>query len=426
MKRLCLYITIGCVNLGFSLFGQYKNIRIEHNPSHPYEGPVEPSIAINPKNGNEIAIGSVLDDYFYSMDNGKTWIGRTLHSPYGVYGDPVLTFDAKGRLYYFHLANYNLGTWIDRIICQYTDKIDAPFSEGTFPAPNGNKVQDKHWIDIQPKTNHIFMTWTQFDKYESNDSKDSTVIMFSKSENRGESWSNPKRISFYSGDCLDRDNTVEGAVPVVSNDGSVYVVWTGPKGLVFQKSKDKGETWLAVEKQITPQVGGWDLNIPGIFRCNGLPTMQMDRSGGAHDGDLYITWSDQKKGAKNTDVWLIKSSDEGETWSEPIKVNQDQGESHQFFAAMTIDQSNGHLHWVYYDRRNYKPGDLRTEVIWATSKDGGKTIEEKVISERPFVPKSKIFFGDYIAIAADNGVIHPVWVRMDMGKTSLWTTTIGE
>jgi hypothetical protein len=59
-----------------------------------------------------------------------------------------------------------------------------------------------------------------------------------------------------------------------------------------------------------------------------------------------------------------------------------------------------------------------------SSHDGGLQFEQKTISEKPLAPQSVVFFGDYIAIAARDGKVHPVWVRMDMGKTSLWTTAI--
>jgi hypothetical protein len=298
------------------------------------------------------------------------------------------------------------------------------FSKGTFPIPNGKKAQDKHWVDIDPVTNHIYLTWTQFDTYDSKNVLDSSRIMFSKSIDRGLTWSTPKSLSFFAGDCLDDDKTVEGAIPLVGKNGKVYVVWANAKGLVFQRSDDGGDTWLKVEKTLWPQVGGWEHKIPGIYRCNGLPNFQIDRSGKVSDGTLYLSWADQINGSKNTDVWVAKSSDQGESWSAPKKVNQDQTVSHQFMPAMTLDQSNGDLHWVFYDRSKHPAKSLLTDVVWVSSHDGGLQFEQKTISEKPFAPQSVVFFGDYIAIAARDGKVHPVWVRMDMGKTSLWTTAI--
>ena len=56
-------------------FGQakYKNIQIPAvSAGYPFNE-CEPSIAINPKNTNQIAAGSVLKGYHYSVDGGLTW-----------------------------------------------------------------------------------------------------------------------------------------------------------------------------------------------------------------------------------------------------------------------------------------------------------------------------------------------------------------
>jgi hypothetical protein len=91
---------------------------------------------------------------------------------------------------------------------------------------------------------------------------------------------------------------------------------------------------------------------------------------------------------------------------------------------MTIDQSNGNLYFVYYDRRNYN--DNQTDVYLSTSRDGGLTFSENRISNRPFKPSDDVFFGDYLNISAVNGVVRPIWPRMDNGHITLWVTLIEE
>ncbi len=384
----------------------------------------EPSIAIHPKNQKVIAAGSILSDYYYSLDGGKSWKAKTLKSKYGVYGDPVLLFDTTGMLHYFHLSNYKKGTWLDRIVCQSTKCVDGKFNEGTHPQPNQKKVQDKHWTCINPKTNTIYMTWTEFDAYNSDKKEDSSRIVFSKSINQGKTWSKPVTISTFLGDCLDSDETVEGATPAVGPNGEVYVVWSGPKGIVFQKSLDDGETWLEKEQMIMEHVGGWDIEIPGISRSNGMPVLVCDLSENENTGTLYVNWVDTKNGEENTDVWLMKSEDGGETWSERIKVNQDSTNHHQFLTWMSIDQSSGYLYFIYYDRRNHN--DNKTDVYMSVSRDGGQTFSDVRISESPFLPSKSVFFGDYLNIASVNGVIRPIHPRMDKGKITLWVTLINE
>lgn len=73
---------IGFVNfwiLGFTfLFGQspFKNVQIPPVNSKYAFNECEPSIAINPRNTNEIAAGSVLKGYHYSIDGGHTWTSK--------------------------------------------------------------------------------------------------------------------------------------------------------------------------------------------------------------------------------------------------------------------------------------------------------------------------------------------------------------
>lgn len=421
MKQLTLILLI---LLGFSALGQdYKVVQLKLPKEAEYSySQCEPSIAIHPKNPKIMIAGTILNDYYYSKNGGKRWKSKSLNSTYGVFGDPVLIFDTLGRPYYFHLASYEKTSHLDRIICQSADKVNAEFDNGTFPKPNGTKVQDKHWVIANPVTNELYMTWTQFDAYNSADPADSSIIVFSKSSDQGKTWSDPLRISKFGGDCLDDDQTVEGAVPAVGPNGELYVTWTGPKGLVLQKSLDGGKTWLLEEVQLEKQWGGWTLEIPEMSRANGLPILKCDLSNGPNRGTLYLNWCDQRNGEDDTDVFIMKSSDGGLTWSEAIKVNQDDSKKHQFFTWMDVDQSTGYLYFVYYDRRDYN--DAQTDVYMSVSKDGGATFSDTKLSKTPFTPSKEVFFGDYLNIAAVNGVVRPIWPRMDDGVITLWVALV--
>jgi len=409
----------------FPLFGQdFELVQIPkpESASYPF-AQVEPSIAIHPKCPKKMIAGTVMNDYYYSKNGGKTWKSSSLKTKYGVNGDPVVHIDQKGRYYYFHLSNPPSGNWIDRIVCDYSDKIKGVWNT-TATKPDPPKAQDKHWVAECPKSGNLYLTWTQFDKYESKAPEDSSRIMFSKSIDRGETWSEPIVISSLNGDCLDGDNTVEGAVPAVNNKGELFVVWTGPHGIRLNVSLDQGETWLDKELKIVDHVGGWTFDIPGISRCNGLPILKVDNSQGKNNGRLYVNWADQRNGDENVDIFCVYSDDNGESWSDVIKVNQDSSRNHQFFTWMDVDQSNGNLYFVFYDRRHYS--DNQTDVYLAYSENGMKSINDLKISKSPFLPNEGIFFGDYINIAAVKGTIRPIWMRMDERQVSLWTALIDE
>ena len=400
------------------VLAQYSNIMICDQ-----DYPEEPSIAIDPANPNRIVAGANITSYYYSNDGGSTWANGTLYSAVnGVYGDPCLIIDTLGYYYYFHLANPPAGTWIDRIVCQRSTDGGLTWNDGSSFGLNGNKKQDKEWAIVDKATNTIYVTWTEFDNYGSAAPADSSRIFFVRSSDQGLTWTEPKRLNKQSGDCVDSDNTVEGAVPAVGPEGQVYAAWAGPLGIMFDRSSDHGDTWLDNDIFVSDFPGGWDYAIPGIMRCNGLPVTCCDLSSGPYRGNIYINWSDQRNGETDTDIWLSRSTDGGDSWSAPLRVNDDPAGKQQFFTWMTVDQVTGYLWFVFYDRRNYT--GTNTDVYVALSRDGGETFTNFKVSESPFLPTSNVFFGDYTNISAHNNVVRPIWARLQNNALSVWTALL--
>jgi hypothetical protein len=410
------------------LQAQFKNMVLASQTDGKFP-PVEPSIVINPDNPKNIVVGIVLDRVVYTTDGGLTWKESVLKSSYGVYGDPALTADSKGNIYYFHLADPSGkgrtdDAWLDRISCQKSGDKGATWGAASFTGLNPPKDNDKPWPAHHVKKDLLTVTWTQFDKYGSSDTTHRSNILFSKSTSKGDKWSDPVRINSLSGDCLDGDNTTMGASPAISFDEKIFVVWSYAGNIYMDRSYDEGRTWLKNDMLISKQMVGWDISIPGLGRCNGLPVAAIDNSGSPFHGSLYVTWSDQRNGENDTDIWMMRSSNRGDNWSSPIKVNQDGVGKHQFMPWMTIDQSNGIVYVVYYDRRSYD--DNQTDVYLAWSMDGGNKFTEVKISESPFIPDPSKFFGDYTNISAFKNIVAPVWTRMDDGKTQVLTTIINQ
>lgn len=396
---------------------QHANIKITD-----VADPNEPSIMINPSNPLQVVAGCNLESYFYSVDGGLSWTRGVLSSSFGVWGDPTILVDTAGSFYFFHLSNPAAGNWIDRIVCQKMDSIGKPWSDGTFTGLNGTRAQDKQWAAVDRRNNRIHLTWTQFDDYGSFNPADSTVILYSRSDDGGLTWLSPVRISRYGGDCVDSDQTVEGAVPAVGPNGEVYVAWAGPQGIMFNSSADGGNTWMPAEKKVSTMPGGWDMMIPGLNRANGLPVTCCDVSGGQYHGNIYINWVDQRNGEFDPDVWFVKSSDGGNTWCPPRRVNNDSAGNMQFLTWMTVDQLTGYIWFVFYDRRDYH--DNNTDVYLAVSYDGGDSFVNFRVSSSPFWPIDGVFFGDYTNISAHANVVRPIWARCDGGPMSVWTAIV--
>lgn len=414
MKRIFLLLAIFSAAV---LKAQHTNIMIGNNGD-----PEEPSIMINPKNPAQMVAGANITKYYFSSDSGSTWTEGALTSTYGVWGDPVIIVDTVGDFYFFHLSNPSFGNWIDRIVCQKSTDGGQNWNNGSYTIADTMKEQDKQWAVVDPQTNMIYCTWTQFDEYGVSDPSDSSNILFSKSMDGGQTWSVSKRINKSSGNCFDSDSTTEGAVPTVGPDGEVYVAWASLEGIFFDRSFDGGNTWLDNDILVTNQPGGWDQTIPGINRCNGLPVTDCDRSNGLYRGNIYLNWSDERNGSTDTDIWFSKSADGGNTWCAPKRVNDDPAGKQQFFTWMTVDQVTGYIWFVFYDRRNYS--DNRTDVYMAVSKDGGETFINFKVSSNNFIPNAGVFFGDYTNISAYNNIVRPIWARMDGGSMSVWTAII--
>jgi len=411
--------------VSFITNAQYLNVRIDDPTSNQ---PEEVSIAINPTNPNFISAAANINHFFRSSDAGLTWQTSYLTSSFGVWGDPSVVYDELGNLYFGHLSNPPFpGYWIDRIVVQRSTDNGLNWNDGAGVGFLNPKNQDKEWLGVDMHSpsykGNIYMTWTEFDNYGSSSPSDSSRIKFSRSTDRGLNWSNAITVSDKSGDCIDEDNTVEGAVPCVGPNGEVYVSWAGPLGLMFDKSTNAGNTW-GVDKFVATIPGGWDYAVPGIYRANGLPVTACDTSQSPFRGNIYINWTDQRNGTGNTDVFLSKSIDGGNTWSTVKKVNDDNTTRHQFFTWMTIDQTTGIIYFVFYDRRNTSAN--LTDVYVARSTDGGETFVNFKVSQSSFNPSSSVFFGDYTNIAAMNKKVYPIWMRLDVNALTVWTAIVND
>lgn len=404
----------------------WPNVEIEPYARYTYP-PCEPTIAIDPVNPAHVVAGAILDKVYTSADTGRTWTINRLTSDLGVYGDPCVIASPKGVFHYFHLSNpsgkgFGHPDWLDRIVCQTSFDKGKTWNGGVGVGHNPPKDQDKEWAVCNEKGTRIFVSWTQFDAYNSQLETDSSNILFSRGNAKGTRWSKPVRLNDLAGNCLDNSGTAEGAVPAGGKGNRVYVAWALNDTIWFTRSKNGGRKWVKSNLPAARIYGGWNQSIPGLNRANGMPVTVCDRSGGAFNGRIYINWTDQRNGPDDTDVWVVWSDDEGDSWSEAVRINDDPPGKHQFFTWMTVDQITGHLYTVFYDRRDHD--DLHTDVYLAVSRDGGLNWENIKISESPFLPRVGPFFGDYNNISAVNGIVRPIWTRSEEGRTSIMTALI--
>ncbi len=393
--------------------------------------PAETSISINPNNPENIVaaflsydnkLPGYIDNTYSSFDGGLTWKEvRTDNPEKRIQGDDAVAFCDDNIVFHSYLSFYGLE---NENLKQPSSGIFISSSKDgglTFPVRavlvdhinTSAPMEDKPYVatdnsDSSKFRNNVYIAWTHFQQYGSRSSSDSSQIYFSRSIDSGKTFSPAIRISTTGGDCRDSSNTVEGAITSTGPNGEVYVVWAGPKGLVFTESLDGGKSF-STEKVIGYIYHGWDSDISGIDRANGMPVTKTDISNGKYRGSIYINWADDRFG--DNDIFLKYSRDRGKTWSNDIRVNDDKMNNgkQQFFSWMAVDPIDGSVNIVFYDRKN-TDGNM-TAVTLARSVDGGNSFINYNLNIPPFDCNKNIFFGDYTGIDAYNGFVIPIFMH---------------
>lgn len=117
--------------------------------------------------------------------------------------------------------------------------------------------------------------------------------------------------------------------------------------------------------------------------------LAYDRSGGPHHGRAYMVYIDApSQKSDDTNIFVRFTDDNGATWSEPLRVNDDSGANSQFIPHIAVDQTTGFIAVSWYDCRNDLgaggPGDRDgipndDAQFWATvSTNGGLSFEPNV------------------------------------------------
>ncbi|MBI3409431.1 MAG: Ig-like domain repeat protein [Planctomycetes bacterium] len=134
--------------------------------------------------------------------------------------------------------------------------------------------------------------------------------------------------------------------------------------------------------------------------------LAWDRSGGTHNGRVYLVYTDRPTTSSNdTDIFVRFSDDNGTTWSSRVRVNDDttgNGKS-QFNPAIAVDQTTGNVAVTWYDTRNSNAANNTTQVFGTASVNGGAN----------WLPSVQISAGTSIASAVDPGFDYGDYDLMD-------------
>src|SRR5437016_1009967 len=359
----------------------------------------EPSITVDPTNHNKMVIGwrqfdsvqsnSRQSGYGYTGDGGTTWTFPGVLENNVFRSDPVLISDDTGRFFYLSL----LQTFFDNV---WRSLDGGHMFTNLGPATGG----DKQWftIDNTASTGHGFQyqCWsTAGNNYGGR--------QFSRSIDGGVTWMNPINIP----------NSPQWGTPDVDSTGNLFIggvnVNTDQVWCIRSTNAKNGAVTPSFDQNTAVNIGG-TFSFSGPINPGGLAGqvfLAVDRSGTSTNNNVYMIASVQPTGATNgTDVMFVRSTNGGQTFSTPKRVNDDpvNHSKWHWFGTMAV-APNGRIDSVWLDTRN-AANNTDSQLFYSWSTDGGVTWAPNVAVSNPFNPfegypvQNKM--GDYITIVSDN------------------------
>ncbi len=223
-------------------------------------------------------------------------------------------------------------------------------------ATSSTLFADKEFMDIDPETGRLLLSWTSF-------GSNSSIMTLSRSDDFGLAWTPAQAFA-------SRPVDGQGSCPRFDpNSDRAYIVWRAfgnPNAVSFVRSSDNGATWTAPADIVT----GVQSPLPpyGSDRINGFPALSVSPA----DGSLHVVYASMQT-ADFGDVYYLASADSGSTWTAPVILNAAPGSDRcQFFPWVTA-AADGGVDATWYDQRSGTAGSDLTEILHSHSEDGGAT-----------------------------------------------------
>ena len=359
----------------------------------------EPSITVDPTNGNKMTIGwrqfnSVASNFrqagwSYTTNGGRTWTFPGVLENNVFRSDPVLDSDKVGTFFYLSL----LGTFFDNM----WRSLDGGMSwTNIAPAKGG----DKQWftIDNTSSIGHGF----QYQHWSSS-GNNFGGRQFTRSIDGGVTWLNPVNIP----------NSPSWGTPDVNTDGTLYIggVNLGTGQIWCERSTNAKDSAATPTFDLSTKVNlGGDITISEPINPEGLVGqvfLAVDQSSSSTNNNVYMMASVLPTGSSNgSDVMFVRSTDGGVTFSAPKRVNDDPINHNKWhwFGTMSV-APNGRIDSVWLDTRN-AANNTDSQLFYSCSTDAGMTWAPNVAVSSSFNPflgypnQSKL--GDYLTIVSDN------------------------
>jgi hypothetical protein len=433
-----------------------------NNATNFVNAEVEPFVAVNPTNPANL-IGVFQQDRWsnggahglstvVSFDGGATWsepsaphfstcAGGTSANggAYDRSSDPWVSIGPDGTAYQVSLS-VSADETTSAVLASTSTDGGLTWSE---PATLNIDPQTPHFNDKESVTADPKLPGTAYVVWDRSgfpsDSASFTALnhsfafrgspFFSMTTDGGRSWSAARQIG------PNQNIGTIGNQIVVEPDGTLVDFFHFGKGSGFDtpnssfiggmRSTDGGAHWsppFVISTNPVVQVTDPETGVPlrtGSDVGGSIEDVAVDPS----TGQLYVVWEDSRFSGTHNDIAMSTSTDEGKTWSEPVKVNQTPFGATAFTPAVDV-LSDGTVAVGSYDWRNNTPAaGLPVDYFVVHSHDRGATWFEARLTPASFdvenAPLSRGYFlGDYQGLANNGEAFKSFFVQTNTGNTA--------
>ena len=444
----------------------------------------EPWLDVNPTNSNNMISVWQQDRWSnggahglatgVTHNGGLTWNTNFAHfsecaggttangGDYERASDPWVSFAPNGDAYQISLS-FDATTNRNGVLVSKSSNGGDNWSEPTsLIRDSGNRdvgfaFNDKESITADPtNSNYAYAVWDRFTTPAGNSMANiegaikarsfREPIWFSRTTDGGQTWE-PARIIY---DRSEFNGTIGNQIVVLPNGDLInifdefFVHKNSDKqrgeSISIIKSTDKGATWSRTSTVVAASLerGAFDPDTGRPIRAEGgIPEVAVDRS----TGKLYAVWQDTRFSGVD-EIALSTSSDGGNSWSAPIKVNQTPRNAtlanDQAFVPNIRVADDGSVAVTYYDFRNNDsspgvPTDAWIVRCASNCASAGSWSDEARLSSTSFdieqAPAARgpfgYFLGEYEGLANVGNSFVFAFIQVNNGDAANRTDLVG-
>jgi hypothetical protein len=322
--------------------------------------------------------------YSVTTDGGATWKKNvSIPNVSGEFvGDPAVAIDGGGTLYAVcqEYLDLNAGTGNIRLMTSKDRGVTWSAVSTIQSAP------DKPWVGGGVEQGTVFVSWL------------GNKAGIKRSLDGGATWGATQSLG----------NIIHGTAIVTSTTGLVHVPYnldSDRNQLRYLRSSDGGATWEKT-RDLVADMGRF------CFECSPRQHPIVGAAADPTGKNVAITWTSTLSGGEgDDDVWVMFSKDGGDTWSKPLRVNDNATKSRQLQSWVGVDRCN-RVHVAWTDLRNGK-----NEVWYARSADPTQGFEANVQVTDGSGTADRDFIGDFKGLAILGSDVLVVWTdtRRDGG-----------